>query len=115
MKTVILAVVLSALACCTPPLGPSPMPPDATDASPDVPDAAPVVKDADPVDSATQDAPSDPATRACQHLEDLGCPLGTKPTCRAVFELDPKWGISPACVLSAKTPADLASCHVTCR
>jgi hypothetical protein len=129
MRSLMLAFIISALACCTPQTVPVVVvPPDATDASRDVPDASadiqamdasPVAKDVDSVDVATQDAPPecapDPASQACCHLTDLGCPLGSKATCRAVFELDPKWGIKPECVLRAKSPADLAACHVTCR
>jgi hypothetical protein len=104
LRHFVFAVVLTALSCCVPQPGPAPMPPDATDASPPVLDAAP-----------PDDDSSDPASQACAHLRDLGCPLGSAATCVAVFSLDPKWGITPACVLRARGPAELETCHVICR
>jgi hypothetical protein len=60
-------------------------------------------------------AGSDPASRACAHLQQLGCPVGNDPHCGDVFDLPPQYGVSADCVLNASSKAAAAACRVTCK
>lgn len=89
------AIVTALLAACVHPApGPAPIP-DASDAAP-----APA---------------NDPATAACAHLRELGCPLGNDPNCAPTFRLPGKFGADPSCVSRAAAKSDLAACNVTCQ
>jgi hypothetical protein len=69
----------------------------------------------DASDAAMQVDGTSPASSACAHLRALGCPLGNSPNCAAVFNLDPKFGADPQCVVAATSIAALAACNVTCQ
>lgn len=56
-----------------------------------------------------------PAAQACAHLQALGCPLGNDPNCGAAFQLDPRYGADPVCVMNAPSKPALLPCHVTCQ
>jgi len=67
-----------------------------------------------PID-ASDAAPLPAAQMACQHLRDLGCPLGSDPNCASAFSLPTKFRADPTCVLGAANLAGLAACNVTCQ
>jgi hypothetical protein len=89
-----LALTLAACNACAPQPAPSPWVAPALDAQP---------------------PPVNAGVLACQHLRELGCPLGSDPNCAEAFSLPSKFRADPTCVMGAVTLANLAACNVTCQ